>query len=132
VKGLDTNVIVRYLTRDDPHQTHRATRYIERECTPETPCFVNDIVLCELFWVLSRAYRIDRRKIHHMMETLLTSLEFAFADKLLVWSAQHAYAEGHDFADALIAAINRKHGCAATATFDENASGAIQGYEAAS
>ena len=54
--GLDTNVLVRYLTQDDPVQSAQANAFIERELSPAEPGIIGHIVLCEVGWVLSRAY----------------------------------------------------------------------------
>ena len=43
--GIDTNVLVRYITRDHPEQHAAAKRYLESNCTQETPGYVNVIVL---------------------------------------------------------------------------------------
>ena len=43
--GLDTNVLVRYLTQDDPEQAALATRVVERELTEDTPGFIGLVVL---------------------------------------------------------------------------------------
>jgi len=53
--GLDTNVLVRYIVRDDEKQSAAATRLIEAKCTTDNPGRVSSIVLCELAWVLTRA-----------------------------------------------------------------------------
>ncbi len=51
--GLDTNVIIRYITQDDPDQSKIATAFIERYCTVDNPGYINQIVLCEIVWVLT-------------------------------------------------------------------------------
>jgi predicted nucleic-acid-binding protein len=51
VRGLDTNVLVRYLTRDDEQQWQRAEQYINAALAAEETCFISNIVLCELVWV---------------------------------------------------------------------------------
>ena len=53
--GLDTNVLVRYIVRDDDEQAEAATRLIESKCTADNPGLVSSIVMCELAWVLTRA-----------------------------------------------------------------------------
>ena len=63
MKGLDTNVLVRYLVQDDPKQAALATRYIERHCTADNPCFIGQIVLCELAWVLESNYQQSRTEV---------------------------------------------------------------------
>jgi predicted nucleic acid-binding protein len=52
VTGLDTNVLVRYLVRDEPTQAARATRELERD----ERFLIGSVVLCELVWVLEAGY----------------------------------------------------------------------------
>ncbi len=47
--GLDTNVLVRYLTQDDPNQSKQANQIIDEQLTPGNPGFISSIVLIELF-----------------------------------------------------------------------------------
>ena len=58
--GLDTNVLVRYLTQDDPQQSARANNLIETQCTKNEPGWIALIVLCELVWVLRGAYNYKK------------------------------------------------------------------------
>lgn len=52
MKAVDTNVLDRYLIRDDPEQARLAARFLTEECSADNPCFVNRIVLCELVCLL--------------------------------------------------------------------------------
>ncbi len=52
--GLDTNVLVRYIVRDDPAQTALADRCVEDVCRGEQPGWVSHVVLAELAWALIR------------------------------------------------------------------------------
>ena len=61
--GTDTNVLVRYITRDHPEQHAAAKRHLESDCTQQTPGYVNVIVLCELAWVLTTAYDASQEKL---------------------------------------------------------------------
>jgi predicted nucleic-acid-binding protein len=60
VIGLDTNILVRYLTKDDEKQWMQAAEIIESG----EQCFVANIVLCELVWVLrGNPYQFSREEI---------------------------------------------------------------------
>jgi len=48
MKGLDTSVVVRYLTQDEPVQARKATQVIEEDVNQEEICDLTSIVLCEL------------------------------------------------------------------------------------
>ncbi|PYX43461.1 MAG: VapC toxin family PIN domain ribonuclease, partial [Acidobacteria bacterium] len=62
MKGLDTNVIVRYVTQDDPVQARAATNFIE-SLTEEEPGFIALIVIAELAWVLQKSYHSTRHDL---------------------------------------------------------------------
>jgi predicted nucleic-acid-binding protein len=122
VIGIDTNVLVRYLTDDEPEMVDRAERLLERECSPDEPGFVNVVVLCEVVWVLRRRYRIARDQIAAAVEALLRAPLIAVEHGELAELALEDYRAGRaDFTDALIGLINRRAGCEATATFDRKA-----------
>lgn len=120
--GLDTNVIVRFLTQDDEAQSARATRVFSR-LTQEAPGFVSLVVLVELSWVLTRAYRTTRDGLAETIEGLLRSAEIRIENAEAAWRAlgvfQHSRAV--DFADALIAEIAALAGATETVTFDRRA-----------
>jgi len=74
--GLDTNVLVRYLTQDDPVQSTQAIAFIERQLSPAEPCIIGHIVLCEVGWVLYRAYGYAREQVVDSLGALLTCRAF--------------------------------------------------------
>jgi predicted nucleic-acid-binding protein len=59
--GLDTNVLVRYLTQDDPRQSRRASAVVAEAVAGGERLFVSAVTLCELVRVLHGAYTFDRR-----------------------------------------------------------------------
>ena len=120
--GLDTNVLVRHLTGDDPVQTPKARALLAARCTVDDPGYVNRIVLCELAWVLARGYRYDRRTIAGALEQLLNAAELLIEDREAAVDALAAYRGGQaNFADCLMGILNRAAGCDRTATFDSDA-----------
>ncbi len=123
MKGIDTNVLVRYLVQDDPVQSKQAIRFIEEECTTETPGFINEVVFCELVWVLESAYGYERALIVKVLEKILTTRQFEIHNPEIIWQALHGYKnKTADFADHYITHLNAKQGCDYTFTFDKKAS----------
>jgi predicted nucleic-acid-binding protein len=119
VIGLDTNVLVRYLTQDDPVQARKAGRAIERALSAGSRVHVDTVVLCELVWVLKGVYRFDRATICTALERLLETAQVSVADRDIVREAVSSYRRGPgDFADHVIALRNAAAGCTSTATFD--------------
>ncbi len=120
MKGVDTNVLVRYMVQDDPLQSARAARLIEEECSREIPGFINRIVLCELVWVLDSVYRFPKKQIIDAVEKILRIDRFKVEDLESVWLALQSYRGGPaDFADYLVGVTNRRAGCKHTASFDK-------------
>jgi predicted nucleic-acid-binding protein len=121
VRGLDTNLIVRYLTQDEPEQARKANAAIEEAVRDGKRCFIASIVLCELVWVLQAAYGYDKEDVSRVLEKMLSTVEFSIEDKDLALRALDDYRKGSgDFADPLIGWRNRKSGCETTLTFDRN------------
>lgn len=116
MKGLDTNVLVRYLTQYDPEQSRTATRQIE---TDNESFFITSTGLCELVWVLETAYDYDRSTISDTLRAILQTRQFAFDDKLSMEKALYDYQHSKgDFSDYVLGHRSRLAGCNKTLTFD--------------
>lgn len=119
--GLDTNVIVRYVTQDDPAQSAAATKLMD-SLSAETPGFVPLVVAVELVCVLQSCYDAKRNAVAQVLETLLRSKELVVEQAELVWQALRRFSASHaDFADCLIERSAHAAECQYTATFDKNA-----------
>lgn len=121
--GIDTNVLVRHLVQDDPRQSRAATQVITKECTRESPGFINRIVLCELVWVLESAYGYSKEAIVNVLDKLMRTSQFKVEDAQSAWTSFRMYQKGKaDFSDCLLGTTNRFSGCDSTVTFDQAAS----------
>jgi predicted nucleic-acid-binding protein len=121
VRGLDTNVLVRYLAQDDPAQALRANKWMEEAVSRGQKCFLNEIVLCELIWVLRGAYEYEKADLVMVLEKLLATAQFVIEDRDLVLAALADFLQGSgDFSDYLIGRRNKGNGCSSTGTFDRN------------
>jgi predicted nucleic-acid-binding protein len=120
--GLDTNILVRYLTQDDPFQSPKATEIIERRLTEEAPGFVSIVAMVETVWVLDRAYGLSAHKIATAVERMLQTDVLVIENEQEVFTAMIALKEGQgSFADSVIAALGVRAGCSCTLTFDHKA-----------
>jgi predicted nucleic-acid-binding protein len=118
--AVDTNVLVRFLVRDDEAQFERAVALFERAQRADEPVFIPDIVLCETVWVLQRAYRIPKPDVLRTLTELLRARHLRFEESGRVERALAAFAGGRgDFADYLIREQARDAGCDGVATFDK-------------
>lgn len=121
--GLDTNVLVRYLTQDDPVQSKLANEVMESGLSKDSPGFVSPIVLCELLWVLEDCYGQTRRQLGSVVESLLKVAELQICDPDTVRQALSDFRNSKaDFSDHLIARTNAGCSCDTTLTFDKLAS----------
>lgn len=122
--GLDTNVLVRFLTEDDPVQARRAAALIRTAIGRGQRCFVGAIVLCEMTWVLRGAYGVGKTDLLLTLDRLLATAQFVIGDKDLIRAAVEAYRAGQaDFADCVIGAAHADAGCDVTVTFDRRLRG---------
>lgn len=122
--GLDTNVLIRYIVRDDPRQAEAASRLIETRCTPENPGLINPIVLCEIVWVLIRGYGYDRKTAGRVIRRILSVREIQVSRAELAWKALRLFETGKaDFSDYLIGLSNQREKADTTFTFDQRAVG---------
>jgi len=117
--GLDTNVLVRYLTQDDLAQARKANSLIDGAVGKGERLHLDVVVLCELVWVLRGAYDFGKETVAEAVEKILDAAQFSVEDRDLLREALEAYRAGRgDFADYVLGLRNRKAGCSATVTFD--------------
>ena len=125
MKGLDTNVLARYLTQDDPAQSRAVDTLVSKAIDEGEPLHIDDIVLCELVWALRGVYRKEKAVIVTALEKIAGSALFSFNDREVLRRAIADYrGGGGDFADYLIGHRNRRAGCERTVTFDRGLKGA--------
>ncbi len=118
--GLDTNILVRFIMRDDPRQTPRADQVLAT-LTSRQPGFVSLVVLAELWWVLHRSYRRPATDLQRLFTELLDTDELRIQDEPTVRRALTSLAAGVDFADSLVSELAHDAGCQTTVTFDRRA-----------
>ena len=94
--SVDTNILVRLVTNDDPEQVQRAAKLLQGN-----EILVTKTVILELEWVLRFTYKLDRSIILATVQKILATVNFTVEQNRAVEQALHWYEEGMDFADAL-------------------------------
>ena len=118
--GLDTNILVRLLVRDDEEQHRRTVALLERGTGAGETFFVGDVVLAEVVWVLQARYRLARPEIVGALRALLEAEQVVFESTDRCLRALRRFEAGRGgFADYLIAERASDAGCASLATFDQ-------------
>ena len=129
--GIDTNVLVRFLVRDDQTQFEKARKLLNREVSNGRRVFINQLVLLETEWVLRSRYDLAKTLMLETISGLLDAPDIQLEDEPAVEEALFIWRDANaDFADCLIGARNRRLGCRATVTFDTKAS-KLSGFTAA-
>ena len=111
--AVDTNLLVRILTNDDPIQARRAMKILKSD-----DIFIPKTVLLETEWVLRHAYEIGRSDIIVGFQKLLGLPNVRVEDPDSLYQAIKWYEDNFDFADALHLASSRR--CVSFATFDSS------------
>jgi len=111
--AVDTNLVVRLLTKDDPGQAKRAAKIIESD-----DIFIPKTVMLETEWVLRHAYGIDKTAISEGFQKMMGLPNVRVEDQQSVIQAVSWYQSGHDFADALH--LSSSTGADGFVTFDKD------------
>jgi len=120
--GIDTNVLVRFLVRDDEPQYEKARRLIRHQLDAGEPVFVSHLVLIETEWVLRSRYGIPKEAMIAVIAGLLDSLDVQLEDEPSIEAAVNIWRESTaGFVDCLVGVRNQRLGCTSTATFDAKA-----------
>ncbi len=124
MRAVDTNVLVRLITRDDAGQVTKAERWVQRGA------WVSLLALAELTWVLDAVYEVAPAGIAEAVEMLLAHRDLTLQDPDVVAAALAAYRgkASPGFADCLLLEIARKAGHLPLGTFDTRL-GKLEGAE---
>jgi predicted nucleic-acid-binding protein len=121
VIGVDTNILVLYLTKDDEKQWEKAVEIIHSG----EQCFIANVVICELIWVLrGNPYNFTKQEISNTVEMMLQCAVFEWENRSVIYQGLRRFQQGNaDFSDYLIGAVAQQFGCTITATFDRKLRG---------
>ena len=121
MRGLDTNVIVRFLLRDDRRQAAAARAAVEAAVASGEPALVSLITLAETEWVLRSTTKLGKADVLATFKQLLEARELLFENESAVEEALFLYEHSKaDFAECLMLAQYRRMGCTML-TFDAQA-----------
>lgn len=118
--GIDTNIIIRFLTNDDPVQAKKVMRFFSQSEKNETQLFISSCVLLESIWVLESGYNFSKEDILTALNSLLHLPYITFENEgaLSSFFNKVEYSK-MDLSDALIGAVNKFKKCEYTLTFDK-------------
>ena len=126
--GVDTNVLLRFLTADDASQ-HASTLDFFRRRTPADPAFIGAVTLAEMIWVLRTAYSYSEEDIRKSVEMLCNSDDFVVEGREVLRAGSGEIVPSIQIADFLVAYLAQRAGCSHTVTFDQQAARSVPGME---
>jgi predicted nucleic-acid-binding protein len=122
MRGLDTNVLVRFLLRDDARQAKAAKAAIDDALAAGTPLFLSLLVVLEAEWVLRACAGLEKAAIVSVFKQLLESRDLNFEDEEALEEALYRYEDSKaEFADCLLISRYLRLGCSSMLTFDARA-----------
>jgi predicted nucleic-acid-binding protein len=124
MRAVDTNVLVRLVTRDDEKQVVAAESFISKGA------WVSNLALVEATWVLAAVYELTHPEIATAVEMLLHHRDLTIQDSDTVAAALEHYRRrpALGFSDCLILEVARKAGHVPLGTFDREL-GKLDGAE---
>jgi predicted nucleic-acid-binding protein len=122
MRAIDTNVLVRLITRDDEKQTAVAEEFVT------AGAWVPHLVLVEAIWVLTTVYELSKDKIVTAVQMLMNHADLTLQDSDVVAAALARYRgrSAPEFSDCMVIEVSRKAGHLPLGTFDR-ALGALEG-----
>lgn len=122
LRGLGTNVLVRFLLRDDLRHASAARRAVDGGLAAGESLLLSLLTFLETEWVLRTRAKLGKKSIICTFKQLLESRDLSFESEETVEEALYAFENGNaEFADCLIVAQYRRLGCSTMLTFDAGA-----------
>jgi predicted nucleic-acid-binding protein len=114
MRAIDTNILVRLITRDDSRQAAAAESFIEKGA------WVSVLALAEATWVLASVYSLNSKDLGLAIEMLLNHRELVLQDHETVAAALELFRAkpAVGFSDCLMLQLARKAGHLPLGTFD--------------
>lgn len=115
MRAVDTNVVVRLVTRDEPRQTARAEAFVAKGA------WVSHIVLVEVIWVLDSVFELSHKQLVTAIDMLLDHRDLVLQEPEVVSAALARFRRRPrlGFSDCMVLESARKAGHEPLATFDK-------------
>jgi predicted nucleic acid-binding protein len=118
---IDTNVFLRYLTKDDPSKYERCREMFKKAMDGEIAITTSGMVIAELVWTLLSYYKVPKAEVVEKVTVIVGTKNLSIPDKHIVADALVLYARKNiDFIDAYNAIFMRYHGLREIYSYDED------------
>jgi len=118
---VDTNIFLRYLTKDDPEKYERCREKFKRVVKGEITLSTSAMVIAELIWTLQSYYKVPKAEVIEKATVIVGTKNLSIPDKNIVADALVLYARKNiDFIDAYNAVFMKYHGIRDIYSYDED------------
>jgi len=120
-KFVNTNVFLRYLTKDDPSKYERCRAMFKRALEGEITIATSGLVIAELIWTLLSYYKVPKAEVIEKVSVILGTKNLLIPDKNVLADALVLYARKNiDFIDAYNAVFMKYQGLREIYSYDED------------
>lgn len=117
---IDTNLLVRYLTQDDPEKADAVESLLDKAGSGEVTILILSIVIAELVWVLESFYKMEPVAVSKLVESILNTPGLEVNEKAIILTICKTYREKKiDFIDAWITEFAKENGVDTIYSFDK-------------
>ena len=118
---IDTNILLRYLTADDPGKFERCKDLFKRALEKKIVLLTSDMVIAELIWTLNSFYKVPKDEIIEKVTIIINMPNLKIPNKKLLSEVLALFSqENIDYIDAYNAVFMKNNGCVQIFSYDKN------------
>jgi len=118
---VDTNIFLRYLTKDEPSRYEKCREMFKKAMKGEIAITTSVMVIAELVWTLLSYYKVPKAEVIEKVSVIVGTKNLSIPDKHIVADALVLYARKNiDFIDAYNVIFMRYRGLREIYSYDED------------
>jgi predicted nucleic acid-binding protein len=126
---VDTNLFLRYLTKDDPAKYDRCRELFKKAVEGKVSLFTSEMVIAELIWTLLSYYKVPKAEVIEKVSIIISTPNLHLLNKAIIADSLLLYSQKNiDFIDAYNALFMKFHRLGKIYSYDEDFD-AIEGIE---
>ncbi len=118
---IDTNIFLRYLTKDDPTKYGRCREIFKKAMEGELSLFTSEMVIAELIWTLLSYYKVAKADVIEKVSIIISSQNLHISNRDLIADSLVLYGQKNvDYVGAYNAVFMKSHGLEKIYSYDED------------
>jgi predicted nucleic acid-binding protein len=118
---VDTNIFLRYLTKDDPAKYERCREIFKKAMEGELSLFTSEMVIAELIWTLLFYYRVTKADVIEKVSIIISSQNLHIVNKNMIADSLVLYGQKNiDYIDAYNTVFMKSQGLEKIYSYDED------------